>query len=313
MTRSTLLLAIIIGANIPRIWAQPRIVAVVNAASWQSGLPAGGALATALVSGLTGLTPGVYVAPASQPLPFRLGGVTVSVNNDYAPLLAVVVPSDASVYVQVNFQVPLSASASYGFNIVGALPLYSGDISVNEAVQTATGGLAVWGGFFFIGTGYVAAIHTSDSSAVTPQNPAHPGESIIAYADDFFTTWPPPPIAIPAPTQVAFQLGYPRQTGSKYLYLQTYPVPNPVLCANNGSACPGSVTNTPALKINSMALAPGMVGVEAINFVVPSNQQPGNWALFFNAGSCPDGSGIPGTCGALPPGNSSPYVLLPVD
>jgi hypothetical protein len=61
-----------------------------------------------------------------------------------------------------------------------------------------------------------------------------------------------------------------------------------------------------------MGLAAGSVGVEEINFVVPSNQRSGNFALFFNIGSCPDGSGIPGNCGATL-GLSSPYVLLPVN
>ena len=61
----------------------------------------------------------------------------------------------------------------------------------------------------------------------------------------------------------------------------------------------------------NMGLAAATVGVEEINFVIPSNQPSGNWALFFNSGSCPDGSGIPGDCGATE-GNSSPYVLLPV-
>jgi len=61
-----------------------------------------------------------------------------------------------------------------------------------------------------------------------------------------------------------------------------------------------------------MGLAAGLVGVEEINFTIPSNQQSGNWALFFNRGSCPDGSGIPGDCGASL-GLSSPYVMLPVN
>jgi len=94
------------------LWSGPAVTAVVNSASFQSGLPAGRALATAYVSGLTALTLGTYAAPASQPLAHTLGGVTAVVDNDYAPLLAVIVPSDPSANVQVNFQVPLSANAS---------------------------------------------------------------------------------------------------------------------------------------------------------------------------------------------------------
>ncbi len=297
--------------------AQPKIVAVVNSASWQSGLPAGGALATAFVSGLPGLTPGTYVAPPSQPLPYTLAGVTAIVNNDYAPLLAVIVPSDPSANVQVNFQVPLSANASQlsgHFWIPYGIPQdgYAGYISIglgtDRAAQSPAPAMPDWGGFFSDASGYAIAIHASDSSPVTAQNPARPGESIIAYADGFFLAWPPPPIAVPVPLQGTYPIGdVPISGGTANLYLQTYPTPITV-CSPSPPPCPGSVTNTPALKVDSTALAAGAVGVEQIKFEVPSNQKPGNWALFFNAGSCPDGSGL---CSNT--ASSSPYVLLPVD
>jgi hypothetical protein len=69
-----------------------------------------------------------------------------------------------------------------------------------------------------------------------------------------------------------------------------------------------SWTNTPALEIKFAGLAPGRIGVELITFVVPADKQPGDWALFFNLGSCPDGRGA----ACLPFGQSSPYVKLPV-
>lgn len=293
---------------------QPKIVAIVNSASFQSGIPAGGALATAFVSGLTGLSPGVYSASLSQPLPHSLGGVTVSVNDDYAPLLAVVVPSDPTANVQVNFQVPLSSNASLMYNyFVGDGPVYAGYVSINNAVQAGAGTVTgQWGGFFAQANGVAAAVHASDMSLVTAQNPARPGESIIAYADDFFMTWPPPPIGIAAPQGVTFQLDYPFVRPLGNLYLQNYPVPTSCPPPIGGAPDCYSATNTPALTINSMGLAPGLIGVEEISFVVPATQQAGNsWALFFNRGSCPDGSGIPGSCGASA-GISSPYVLLPV-
>jgi len=294
------------------LWCQPAVVAVLNSASFQSGLPAGGALATAYASGLAALKPGTYLAPASQPLPHTLGGVTVIVDNDYAPLLAVIVLSDASAYVQVNFQVPLSANASLLYEYFGVGPSYSGYIrvsdGVNNAVRSETGNVPQWGGFFSDANGYAIARHASDASLVTSQNPAHPGESIIAYADDFFMTWPQPPIAIPAP-QVSFQPDYSRRASPGNLYLQAYP--NPVsTCAPDPGLCNGPAPDTPALTINSMNLAVGSVGVEEVNFVVPSNQPSGTFALFFN--SCANGGGLPGSCGGIS-GDSSPYVLLPVN
>ena len=297
--------------------AQPSVLAVVNAASFQSGLPAGGALATAYVTGLTALTAGTYLAPPSQPLPYKLGGITVTIDNDYAPLLAVVVSSDPMAAAQVNFQVPLSANASLLYQYVQAGPTYLGGFVVSDGVNKAmptttltTSGLPDWGGFFSGVNGYAIAVHTSDSTPVTSENPAQAGEPIIAYADGFFTTWPRPLIGLPTPPQVNFQPDYSLIASPGYLYLQSYPQAG---CPPAAGQCPGtgSITNTPALKVTFMGLATGVVGVEAIGFVVPSNQQTGNWALFFNQGSCPDGSGIPGTCGATF-GSSSPFVLLPV-
>jgi uncharacterized protein (TIGR03437 family) len=56
--------------------------------------------------------------------------------------------------------------------------------------------------------------------------------------------------------------------------------------------CP---TSTPQLKTSFIGLAPGQVGLEQVNFVVPANQQPGDWPLFIASAS-----------------GYSPYVLLPV-
>jgi len=288
--------------------SQPTVVAVVNSASFQSGLPAGGALATVYVSGLTALTTGIYIAPSSQPLPHTLGGVTVTVDNDFAPLLAVIVPSDASGYVQVNLQVPLSANASLlsGSAYAGNLIVTDG---VNNAVRNETGNVPQWGGFFSGANGYAIARHASDSTLVTPQNPAHRGGSIIAYADDFFLTWPRPPIAIPTPPQVPYQPDYSLRASPGNLYLQTYP--NPVItCAPIPGLCNGGTPDTPALTINSVSLAVGSVGVEEVNFVIPSNQPAGTFALFFNG--CANSGAIPGGCGGIS-GDSSPYVMLPVN
>jgi uncharacterized protein (TIGR03437 family) len=309
---SSVLIAATVAAR-----AQPAIVSVVNAASFQTGLPYGGSLATVFVSGLSGLTPGTYIAPLSGSLPYQLGGIEVNVNGGQAPLLAVAVPSDPSANVQVNFQVPLERNAA--IQRYGASTFPGSGLSVtgkiNSASMTGLPGVPFWGGFFSGTNGYASAVHTSDSSPVTQENPAHPGESIIAYADDFFLTWPPPPVGIPVSQQSLFQLFGPQTVNPyrnvTYLYLQAYP-PSAGVCPIPGAICGQSgATNTPAVQITFEGLAPGTAGVEEIDFVVPANQQPGNWPLFFDVGSCPDGSGVPGTCGSTG-GNNSPYVLLPV-
>jgi hypothetical protein len=221
------------------------------------------------------------------------------VNGALAPILAVVVTSSGGVWnAQINFQVPLER------NVSGRGPSgFGGYLGIGPVAElTPLPALPQWGGFFSDANGYAIAQHASDYSPVTSENPAHPGETIIVYANDFFTVWPPPPVGSPVPPQPLFQilklLGI---STPGYLYLQKYPILD-----YKGQ----SWTSTPALETPFLGLAPGMIGVEQINFVVPANQQPGDWALFFNAGSCPDGSPTPGKCGLN--GSSSPHVKLPV-
>jgi uncharacterized protein (TIGR03437 family) len=296
--RRTLVLFGLAAASVWQAWPQPKIDAVVNAASFQPGLPAGGSLATAFCSNLThtGSTkPGIYIA--SSPVPYELGGLSVSVNGARAPILAVVITSSGAVWnAQINFQVPLERNVSVRNS------RFPGSMGAGQSGLEPLPDLPQWGGFFSDANGYAIAQHASDYSPVTPENPAHPGETIIAYANDFFTVWPPPPIGSPVPPQPLFQIL--KLTGvyfPGYVYLQNYPTLD-----FHGN----SWASTRALETPFLGLAPGMIGVEQINFVVPANQQPGDWALFFNAGSCPDGSPTPGKCGLN--GSSSPYVKLPV-
>ncbi len=205
--------------------------------------------------------------------------------------------------VQINFQVPVERNASLR-NLPDGYP---GTLSVGNGegggILTALPEIPAWGGFFSDAKGFAVAQHASDFSPVTLENPAHPGETIVAYANDFFPVWPPPPIGFPAPLRPLFQilsshLSFIRGPG--YLYLQKYPSLD-----SRGQ----SYASTPALETPFQGLAPGLIGVEQINFVVPKNQQPGDWDLFYNKGSCPDGS--PGIrCSNT--AESSPSVKLPV-
>jgi uncharacterized protein (TIGR03437 family) len=271
----------------------------VNSASFVQGLPSGGALATVFVFGLTG-TAGLLIPPLSSPLPFELGGVRVTVNGAASPILAVVIPATgSSAPGQVNFQVPLERNVT-----LDASGLDTGSILIVSQtgagqVQLPITNFSFRGGFFRDANGYAIAQHAKDLSQVTVQNPAHPGETIIVYGDDFFRVWPPPPIGFPAPSPPLFQFDTSGlYTGLAGLYLQGYP----------DSPIPeDSYTNTPVLKVLLASLAPGFVGVEQLNILIPAGQPAGDWALFFNSGSCPDGSGK-----CSPEGISGPSVLLPV-
>jgi hypothetical protein len=227
----------------------------------------------------------------------------VVVNGSYAPILAVVVTSSGGVtYGQVNFQVPLERNVSEFAPQAGS---YGGNLQVcvsgclQMGLQMAPLPKPFEGGFFADANGYAVAQHASDYSRVTLQNPAHPGETIIAYADNFYTVWPPPPIGIPAPAQPLLQyipgsiLGLEGPPGN--LYLQPLPayVCNPI----DMGQC-GYPPSTPPLQTTFLGLAPGLVGVEQINFVVPASQRPGTYPLFFDTG---------GQTGAL-----SASALLPV-
>ncbi|HUA57926.1 MAG TPA: hypothetical protein VML19_04180 [Verrucomicrobiae bacterium] len=300
------------------LWCQNQGNAVVmNAASFQTYMPSGGALATVFCPGApSNLKAGLTTAPP-EALPYQLAGFNVLVNSAPAPIAAVYVsPAGSSQYTQINFQVPTERNSTSGGNSSnGVLDITQ---SVNGSVAYACGVAgtflgqdsgAVSGGFFADANGYAIARHASDYSQVTTQNPAHAGETIIAYGTDFFSVWPPPPIAIPVSSQPLFQYDANLRQfsgswkGGGYFFLQQYPSPD-----GNGYSIP----STPPLVTSFLGLAPGMIGVEQINFVVPSNQVSGDWALFYNIGTC----NLNGVCES--PGffasaaYSSPYVTLPV-
>jgi uncharacterized protein (TIGR03437 family) len=293
---------LILTAIVPIAWSQPQITAVVNAATFQPGLPSGGGLATLYCTGpVTSAAPGVYLPASSSSLPNTLVEIQVAINGAYAPILAVVVTkSNAVLYTQVNFQVPMERNVSLpnGGGYAGGLTSCNGASVQPLPAQTT-------GGFFADANGYAIAQHASDYSLVTPQNPAHPGESITAYADDVFPVWPPPTIGIPTPAQPLFQ-----QTdglfASGYLYLQPYPV-----AKSGGPGMPGPIYPPATLPLQTtfMGMAPGMVGVQQINFVVPANQPAGTLPLFFDDG-CPPGY-VAQNCAAYPA--AGPSVLFPVD
>ena len=276
--------------------SQPQITAVVSSASFQQALPSGGGLATLFCSGpVVSAEPGTYVPPANAPLPTNLVGIQVAINGAYAPILAVVVTeSNGAKYTQVNFQVPMERNVS--LPNAGA---YGGSLTACNGASIQPLPPRPLGTFFADANGYTIAQHASDYSLVTPQNPAHPGETIIAYADDLFPVWPPPTIGLPTPAQPLFQ----RTIGlfdPGYLYLQFYPSPD-----LNGNTHPGTLP----LQTTFTGMAPGMIGVQQVNFVIPANQQPGTFSLFFNNG-CPPGYVGTDGCARFP--TSSWPVLLPV-
>src|ERR1700739_1322007 len=118
---------------------------------------------------LIGLTaaPGTYVAPAGQPLPFSLAGISVAVTAGAAPILAVVVPADRQAgTMQINFQVPMERNVSLELDSRGQ-PNVPGTLSVGGATIPLPPP-PTWGGFFSDPStnGYAIALHASDRSLV---------------------------------------------------------------------------------------------------------------------------------------------------
>jgi uncharacterized protein (TIGR03437 family) len=304
-------LAVLMAGSSFVLVAQPRITAVANSASMKPGLPGGGALASIFMSGVEGAAPGVYVAASQSPLPTQLAGFQVLVNFAYAPILAVAVSVyEGTTFAQVNIQVPLERNASLVGSYGGAMQACYSDRGCADVSPLPA---RAWGAFFSDASGYVVAQHASDFQPVSPDYPARPGESIVAYADDLFVVWPPTPIGAPAPAQPLSQYlrGFlvPGFFAPGYLYLQDYPFFGcHVTVPPSGTVCEAPPT-TPPLKMTFRGLTPGLVGVQQINFIVPAGQQPGAYPLFFNNG-CYDGFAGPEGCAPHP--TESPYALLPV-
>jgi uncharacterized protein (TIGR03437 family) len=252
---------------------------VVDAASFLTYLPSGGALATIFVSGLTG-TPGLVTAPSSSPLPYQLAGVEITINNSPAPILAVVTaPAGSTSPSQINFQVPLERNAT-SFNSASPTAMTLSQEGNGQIQVPVSGAALVYpnpgasfayleGAFFADSSGNVIAQHASDYSRVTAQNPAHPGETIVLYGNDLFRVWPPPPIGFPAPAQPAFQPGFETSVG------WAPSLPNPLYLL------PPTTGQSLQVEILFAGLAPGQIGVEQLNILIPSGITPGLWGLAF--------------------------------
>ena len=302
---------IVIILLLSSIWFSPATSAefvlldVRNSASTRGlGVPRGGGLATIVCFGLEG-EPGLLTAPPGGPLPFKLGGIELFVNGARAPILSVFIPPPEEAAAQrIEFQVPLERNSTPSEL---ALPVVrQRGVTLNYWLLVPSS-QPTFGAFIRDSANYLTAEHTVDGRRVTPEDPARPGETITVFAIDFFNVWPPPPLAVPVPAEPRFEFsrelipadarvdrGYDRGN----LYLQEI---------NRDPSCRFCPTTAP-LKILFQGLAAGKIGIQRIDFVVPTDQATGDWPLFFSVGDCPGGEGL---C-ADPNLRSSEHGLLPV-
>jgi uncharacterized protein (TIGR03437 family) len=145
---------------------------IVNSASYAPGLPSAGGLATVFLTGLTRVN-GI-VAASGYPLPTELAGVSVKVNGELAPLLAVAsLPGGEQ---QINFQVPLDRGLG---QYTGALyPAVEVD---DNGAPTFTGALPVAPGIFMFADGSPVVEHAANFTFVTKAHPVVPGEVVTIY------------------------------------------------------------------------------------------------------------------------------------
>jgi uncharacterized protein (TIGR03437 family) len=239
--------------------AQIQILAVVNSASYQTGLPEPGSLATIFCTGLTGIA-GVVSPTTQYPLPLDLAGVRVTINFGASPLLAVA--DRGGGIQQINLQVPPERLLAQTSTVVVA---QGGAFGKADKVD-----YPAVGGFFSDSQGNAVAWHIADGSAVTPRNPVQPGESIAAYGTGFGPTYPPKPIGFPAPDAPPFQglMDFTEPNTS-------YNIDRPARQLTAGSQ---------VVHVSFSGVAPGLAGVDQVVFQMPSGQRAGDLSLVLAAG-----------------------------
>jgi uncharacterized protein (TIGR03437 family) len=236
--------------------AQIGNVVVTSGASFESGLPSKGSIASVFCTGLVGVQ-GVVQA-TTLPLPTQLAGVRVRVGGALAPLFAVAALAG---YQQINIQVP--QEAAFGDQ--------DAEVAVEQDAQRAVVRvplrLSSPGDFFrWPGTNFGIFQHGADYSLVTPENPARPGEAIIAYLTGLRGTTPTVPTGQASPFDplaVVPQtfLGTGPGFYEDYCYLRM----GGDLAATASDAYPFF-----------LGLTPGSVGVYQLNVFIPKTEAGAN-------------------------------------
>jgi len=250
------------------------IVAVTNSADFFPGLSQAGSLSSIFVTGLQG--PQGIILATRYPLLNELAGVSVWIDSLPAPILAVAFLDG---YQQINVQVPWE----------GRFPPQVVKVAQKGIEAQTRNVLGVfWSVFFSDASGYGIIQHASDYSLVTPQNPAHAGEYLIAYAENLGPVSNQPATGSPSPFNPL---------------AESIPVGNPACLVTN-------VVNVVQIGSTGVApsyigLTPSSVGLYQVNFKVPSSVSTGDLPMSFLHHI----SGPPAVCYMT---SFSRSVLLPV-
>lgn len=259
------------------------IAAVTNSADYQPGLPQKGSLASIFVTGLQGAQ-GVNTG-THYPLSNILNGISVWINFLPAPILAIAFENG---YQQINVQVPWEGQRDPLY-----VEVFQNGIRAHTENTQATG----FSVFFTDANGFGVVFHATDYSAVTTQNPAHPGEYLVAYGNNLGPVSNTPPSGAPAPSSPLAMSIPPgsRESG---------------ICGMNDSISVGTAKVVPSY----VGLAPGTVGIYQINFQVPASVDVGDQPVSFQRTEIvyPFGACLGSGLGNITSTAASQSVLLPV-
>jgi uncharacterized protein (TIGR03437 family) len=243
----------------PAGWCAISGIVVTSAASFDRGMPARGSIASVFCNGVQ---VNATVSAETLPLPWTLAGVRVWVGGAPAPLFAV---SAAQGYQQINIQVP--QEAEFGAQDV--------EVVIEQGAERGSARAPLLldspGEFFrWPGTDRGIFQHWPDYSLVTPENPARPGEILIAY----LTGLPGTTRTVPTGQASPFE---PLATVSNYYFSSQF--------------CDWyTVEDATGLLFESrtlwVGLVPGLVGVYQMNLALPASMPGGDVRVLLERVRC---------------------------
>ena len=261
-----------------------KIVAVTQSVDFQPGLAQPGSLSSIFTTGLQG-EPGI-IAATKYPLSNELSGVSVLIDSLPAPILAI---GFLDGYQQINVQVPWELD----FPKVPQQTVIVAQNGIQAQASNIGGNSALLSVFFSDANGYGIVQHASDYSLVTPQNPAHPGETLTAYAENLAPVFNQPATGEPSPLDPLASSYTPETLSCWVLTPQLTFNPSP-----------------PSNPYSYIVMTPGLVGVYQLNFTLPSSMPSGDIPMTLSRIAWETSGLFPGDCGIY--SFTSRSVLLPI-
>lgn len=214
--------------------AAPSVAAATDGAAFNKRIAPGG-ISTLFGEGFT--APGVEAAASTLPLPTALAGLEEFVDGVAAPLFY-------ASEKQINFQNPFESI----FDTADVVVVQDGQVSPPFSATVDPNVPRLFA--FFQGEQQEPVVTHADGSVITPDNPAKPGEILIAYLTGVGDLNNPPPTGAPA--------------GSDPL---TTTLDVPVVIVNNIE-----------VTAEFSGWSPGFVSLVQVNFRLPADLPPGQRA-----------------------------------